>query len=172
MAGTIDQGIVPGTGSASVQQPALSTARAFIEGHGRIEALQRYGTLAARILMSQIFLVSGMMKIVDWSGTEAEMAEHGMFWVPFFHISALLIELLGGLSLLLGYKTRLGALVLFLFLIPVTLTFHHFWTFAGEKQKLNMLFFMHNLTLLGGLLLLMTLGPGPLSLDFWRRRSS
>jgi putative oxidoreductase len=112
------------------------------------------------------------MKVVDWSGTEVEMAQHGMFWIPFFHVSAMVIELAAGLSLLLGYETRLGALVLFLFLIPVTLTFHHFWTFSGEKQKVNMLFFMHNLTLLGGLLLLMTLGPGPLSLDLKGRKSS
>jgi putative oxidoreductase len=73
----------------------------------------------------------------------------------------------------LGYKTRLGALLLFLFLIPVTLTFHNFWTYSDPKeQHVNMLFFMHNLTLMGGLLLLMTTGPGPLSIDASQRKSS
>jgi putative oxidoreductase len=150
-----------------------SALRAFAGGGDRIETLERYGTLAARILMSQIFLLSGIMKIFDWSGTEAQMAERGMFWIPFFHVAALLTELGGGLSLLLGYKTRLGALLLFLFLIPVTLTFHHFWTFTDPKEhQVNMLFFMHNLTLMGGLLLLMTVGPGPLSLDLQGRRAT
>jgi putative oxidoreductase len=143
-----------------------------VAGEGRVEALEEYGTLAARILMSQVFLISAVMKIIDWSGTEAQMAGRGMFWIPFFHVAALLTELAGGLSLLLGYKARLGALLLFLFLIPVTLTFHNWWTYPDPKeQQVNMLFFMHNLTLMGGLLLLVTIGPGPLSLDLWRRRS-
>src|SRR5262245_16314398 len=101
---------------------------ALLWGGGRIEALERYGTVAARILLSQIFLISGIMKIVDWAGTEAQMASRGMFWIPFFHVAAMLTELICGLSLLLGYKARVGALLLFLFLIPVTLTFHNFWT--------------------------------------------
>ena len=85
-------------------------------------------------------------------------------------VAALLTELAGGLSLLLGHKARLGALALFLFLIPVTLTFHNFWTYTDPKeQQVNMLFFMHNLTLMGGLLLLMTIGPGPKSIDVKER---
>ena len=164
-------GPVGGVSPATAPRPWASALWAFASGAGRVEALERYGTLAARILMSQIFLISGIMKIVDWSGTEAQMAGRGMFWIPFFHVAALLTELGAGLSLLLGYKARLGALILFLFLIPVTLTFHNWWTYPDPKeQHVNMLFFMHNLTLMGGLLLVMTFGPGPLSLDFWKRR--
>ena len=146
-------------------RPSTHFLRAFAGSEGQIDVLERYGALAARILISQIFLISGVMKIVDWSGTEAEMAKHGMVWIPFFHVAAMLVELGAGLSLLLGYKARLGALVLFLFLIPVTLTFHHFWSDPPDQQKVNMLFFMHNLSLMGGLLLIMTWGPGSLSLD-------
>ena len=169
-AGRIDlQGVSP----AATHGPAASALWAFVGGEGRVEALERYGTLAARILISQIFLISGVMKIIDWSGTEAQMAGRGMFWIPFFHVAAMLTELVGGLSLLLGYKARLGALLLFLFLIPVTLTFHNWWTYPDPKdQHMNMLFFMHNLTLMGGLLLVMTIGPGPLRIDLWRRRSA
>lgn len=151
---------------------AVNLWRVFLIGSGRLEALERYGTLAARILISQIFLLSGVMKIVDWSGTEDQMAQRGMFWIPFFHIAAMLVELGAGLSLLLGCKTRLGALILFLFLIPVTLTFHNFWTYADPKEyKANMLFFLHNLALMGGLLLVITIGPGPLSIDQGGRKS-
>jgi putative oxidoreductase len=155
-----------GVSPAAAPWPWASTLWAFVGGAGRVEALERYGTLVARVLMSQIFLISGIMKIVDWSGTEAQMAGRGMFWIPFFHVAALLTELGAGLSLLLGYKARLGALILFLFLIPVTLTFHNWWTYADPKeQQVNMFFFMHNLTLMGGLLWVMTFGPGPLSID-------
>ncbi|HZV05900.1 MAG TPA: DoxX family protein [Gemmataceae bacterium] len=161
-----------GASSADAPWAGTSALRAFMGGAGRIEALERYGTLAARILISQIFLLSGVMKILNWSGTEAQMAGRGMFWIPFFHIAAMLTELVGGLSLLLGYKTRLGALLLFLFLIPVTLTFHTWWTYTDPKeQHANMLFFLHNLSLMGGLLLIMTIGPGPLSIDLRERRS-
>src|SRR5207244_7382131 len=158
---------------APTTQSASSSLWDFLSGVRYSEALERYGTLVARILLSQIFLLSGVMKIVDWSGTEAQMAGRSMFWIPFFHVAAMLVELGAGLSILLGYKARLGALALFLFLIPVTLTFHNFWTYADPKdQHFNMLFFMHNLTLMGGLLLVMTIGPGPLSIDLKGRRRS
>jgi putative oxidoreductase len=93
-----------------------------------------------------------------------------MVWIPFFHVAAMVVEIGAGLALLLGYRARVAALILFLFLIPVTLTFHHFWTYTGEKQQVNQLFFMHNLALLGGLLLIMTLGAGWFSLDYKRAR--
>jgi len=160
---------LPG-GSAS--EPTTNLSRAFLGGSGRVEGLERYGTLAARVLMSQIFIISGIMKILDPAGTAAQMEGRGMFWVPFFLWAAVAVELGGGMSLLVGYKARFGALLLFLFLIPVTLTFHNWWTYLDPKeQHVNMLFFLHNLTLMGGLLLAMTFGPGPLSIDLWRRRA-
>lgn len=127
--------------------------------------LQRYGPLVARILISQIFLLSGIQKVIDPSGTQEQMASRGMFWIPFFMWAAVVVELAGGLSVLLGAKTWIGALLLFLYLIPVTLTFHNFWTYPSEEQKVQMLFFLHNLTLMGGLLLLMSRGAGPFSID-------
>src|SRR5439155_15038020 len=124
--------------------PPYSDAAAGVEtkpgvrpdtGFGRVEALERYGTLAARILISQIFLSSGVMKVLDPAGTAAQMGGRHMFWIPFFLWSAAAVELVGGLSVLVGFKTRLGALLLFLFLIPVTLTFHTLWTYPLEQQK-------------------------------------
>jgi putative oxidoreductase len=95
-----------------------------------------------------------------------------MFWIPFFLWTAAAIEIGAGLCLLLGYKSRLAALALLLFLIPVTLTFHNFWTYADPKERQdNMILLMHNLTLMGGLLLVMTFGPGPISFDHRRRAS-
>lgn len=140
-----------------------------LERHGdadRVASLERYGTPAARVLVSQIFLLSGVMKLLDPSGTMHQMESRGMFWVPLFFAGAVAFELGGGLSLLLGYKARLGALALILFLVPVTLVFHSWWTYADPtQQRVNMLFFLHNLALMGGLLLFVAVGPGPLSLD-------
>jgi putative oxidoreductase len=155
----------------TADRPELSPRPAAPGLSGAAAVAERYGPLLARLLISQIFLISGLMKILNWSGTEADMAEHKMFWIPFFHVAALLVELGAGLSLLLGCKARLGALALFLFLIPVTLTFHSFWTYTDPHgQKENMILFMHNLALMGGLLLVMAWGPGPLSIDLKGRR--
>jgi len=154
-----------GLGPNPASPSALSRLWTFAGGAGRVDALDRYGTLAARVLMSQIFLISGVMKIMDPAGTMAQMESRGMFWVPFFLVAATAVELAGGLSLLLGYKARLGAMLLFLFLIPVTFTFHNWWTYEPEEQREQMFFFLHNLTLMGGLLYVIALGPGPLSID-------
>jgi putative oxidoreductase len=78
--------------------------------------------------------------------------------------------LLGGFSVLLGYHARIGAFLLLLFLLPVTLTLHAFWTISDPGlAQLQQIHFMKNLALMGGTLLLMYFGPGPLSLDARRR---
>jgi putative oxidoreductase len=130
------------------------------------------GAFLARLLISQIFILSGVMKILDPAGTAAQMEGRDMFWIPFFLWAAAAVELGGGLALLIGYKARPAALALFLFLIPVTLTFHSYWTYPAEQQQQQMIMFMHNLTLMGGLILVMTFGAGPFSIDRWGKRSS
>jgi putative oxidoreductase len=182
--GKFEFGIEPQTrfhqGAATVALPLTkpSTAwhpsdtgwlRTIVNGE-RVESLEKYGAIPARLLISQIFIFSGVGKIIDPQGTMAQMEGRGMFWIPFFLVAAIVFELAGGFSVLLGYKARLGALALFLFLIPVTLTFHNFWTYPEDQKQQQMIMFMHNLTLMGGLLLLMSYGPGPFSLD--RRNST
>jgi len=166
-----DRGVPLGSSTGS-QQSAAEFLRAFVGGDARIHVLERYGALAARILISQIFLLSGVMKVMDPAGTAAHMEGRGMFWIPFFLWTAAAVEIGAGLCLLVGYKSRLAALALFLFLIPVTLVFHNFWTYADPKERQdNLILMMHNLTLMGGLLLVMTVGPGPISVDHRRRAS-
>jgi putative oxidoreductase len=166
----VNRGVRADADSPAAPQPATEFLRAFVGGTGRVEALEWYGTLAARVLISQIFILSGIMKVLDPAATAAQMEGRGMFWVPFFLWAAAAVELGGGLSVLLGYKARLGALALFLFLIPVTLTFHNFWTYPPDQRQMQMIMFMHNLTLTGGLLLVMAYGPGPVSVDHQGRR--
>src|SRR5262249_12503602 len=121
--------------------------------------------LVGRVLLSMIFLASGVMKFVNWQETAGFMASKGMVAVGFFLTAAALVELSGGLSVLFGCKARLGALALFLFLIPVTLLFHNFWVFEGMERMNQMQHFMKNLAIMGGLLLIVGLGAGPFSFD-------
>lgn len=69
------------------------------------------------------------------------------------------------MSVLAGYKARLGALALFAFLIPVTLVFHSYWTYPAGEQVLQRILFMKNLAIMGGLAQVVAFGPGTLSLD-------
>jgi putative oxidoreductase len=80
------------------------------------------------------------------------------------------LSLVGGLSVLLGYRARIGAGLLVLFLVPVTLTMHAFWAASDPAMaQMQLINFMKNVSLVGGALLLMYFGAGALSLDARRR---
>jgi putative oxidoreductase len=130
-----------------------------------MQKLERFAPLLGRILLAQIFLLSGLNKIGAWEQTAGYMASKNLPLVPFFLVAAILFEVGGGLSVALGYKARLGAAALVVFLIPATLIFHNFWALQGMEQQVQMIMFMKNLAILGGLLLVIGFGPGPLSLD-------
>jgi len=116
--------------------------------------------LIARILISAIFLMSALNKIMDPAGTQQYMSAYGMPLTGWLIICAIILELGGGLSLLLGYKARWGAIALIVFLIPSTLIFHN-----QLSDQTQMIMFMKNLTTLGGLLMVAYFGSGPLCLD-------
>src|SRR4051794_11503065 len=102
-------------------------------------------SLAGRILMSVIFLMSGFAKITHWSETAGQMAGKGMPAVPVFLTAAILVEIFLGLGLLLGCGTRLSAALLFVYLIPTTLIFHNFWAVPADQQQMQMINFLKNL---------------------------
>ena len=80
------------------------------------------------------------------------------------------LAIAGGLSILLGYRAKLGAWLIVLFLLPVTLMMHKFWTVADAMMaQLQMILFMKNVSMLGGALLISQFGAGPFSLDVRRR---
>ena len=76
------------------------------------------------------------------------------------------LAIAGGLSILLGYRARLGGWLLVLFLVPVTLMMHKFWTVQDPMMaQIQMILFMKNVSMLGGALLISQFGAGPFSLD-------
>ena len=120
-----------------------------------------HASLVGRILLATIFLMSGFNKIMDPQGTQQYMTAMGMTTATFlFYLGAVVIEVGGGLSLLLGYWARIGAAALFLFMIPTTLIFHT--NFADQNQMIH---FLKNIAMMGGLLYVMAYGPGRISLD-------
>ncbi len=126
---------------------------------------QLYIPLLARILLSLIFLFSGLGKLGAWKETASYMAAKRMPWVPFFLIGAIVLEVGGGLSVLLGWETKIGVVALIVFLIPAALLFHNFWASKDMERQIQMAMFFKNVSIMGGLLLLFYFGPGPISID-------
>ncbi len=131
---------------------------------------QRYLPVIGRYLLAIIFVFSGWGKITGFAGTTAYMASKGMPMPQVLLPGAILVELGGGLALMLGWKARWAALAIFLFCIPTTLVFHNFWALPADQAQNQMIHFLKNLALMGGLLYVVAFGPGALSLDGLRRR--
>lgn len=119
-----------------------------------------YIPLVARICLSIIFLNSAISKIVGFAATEQMMVEKGLPLAGLLLIGNIIFQLVGGISLVLGYKVRWGAIILILFLIPTTLVFHNFLANPDELTA-----FLKNLALIGGLLMVYYAGAGAVSLD-------
>lgn len=120
-----------------------------------------YTALTGRVLIAAIFLMSGLGKIADPQGTQQYMAGMGMtVATTVFYLGAVVLEVGGALSVLLGYRARLGAAALLVFMIPTTLIFHA--NFGDQNQTIH---FMKNLAMMGGLLLVAAHGAGRISLD-------
>jgi putative oxidoreductase len=121
-----------------------------------------------RLLFAAIFIMSGPRHFL--SQTIAYAASQGVpmasIAVPF----AGLLAFLGGLSILLGYRARLGAWLIVLFLVGVTPMMHKFWAVTDPMMyQMQFVMFMKNLSMLGGALLITQLGSGPWSLDARRK---
>jgi len=87
--------------------------------------------------------------------------------------AAIAVELLGGLSLLLGFFSRYGALLLILFLLPATFIFHDFWNIPESEAmalRMQMIMFMKNMAIMGGLSYIVSFGSGALSIDAMKER--
>ena len=113
----------------------------------------RYMVLAGRVLISLIFILSALGKITDWNASVQYAGAKGLPLIPVLLVAAVVVELAGGFSLLLGWNTRWGALLLFLYLIPTTLVFHNFWALGGMERQTEVVNFLKNLAIMGGLLL-------------------
>ena len=118
--------------------------------------MRSYLPLLARVLLGLIFVMSGLTKITGFEATQQQMASQGMPLTAVFLVGAIVVEILGGLSVILGLWARAGAAALVLFLIPATLIFH-----TDFSQQTQMVMFLKNLSIMGGLLLVLAFGSGP-----------
>jgi uncharacterized membrane protein YphA (DoxX/SURF4 family) len=135
-------------------------------------------TVIARFFISLIFLAGAVNKILHWHETERSLMSTLCEWqtqvgfsdnlqdclafmipiTPLLLLVATLFELLGGLSVLLGIKEKMGATLLILFLIPTTIIIHQFWFVEGAVREMQLAHFLKNIAILGGLLMILLQG--------------
>jgi putative oxidoreductase len=120
--------------------------------------------LFGRLLMSYIFITSGLAKVFSWGANVQYMSTRHLPAIPVLLALAAVIEIGGSICLMTGYQSRAAALVMFGYMIVLTLTFHNYWAFSGNFAELQETHFRKNLAIMGGLLMLAYSGPGRWSL--------
>ena len=121
--------------------------------------------LLARILLMILFVLSGWSKLTGFEGTVGYMTSLGAPVPMLAAAIAVIMELLVGILLILGFYTRPLALLFALFVLGTALIGHPFWNMVEPERSANMTQFLKNLGIIGGLLLLTLSGAGRFSLD-------
>ena len=134
-----------------------------------MDALNRFGPLAGRILIALIFVLSGFGKITGFEGTVGYIVSKGLPLPQLAAVGAVIVELGGGIMLVLGWKARWAAAAMFVFTALAALIFHNFWAVPADQAQNQMIHFMKNISILGGLLYVIVHGSGPLSVDGGKR---
>lgn len=126
----------------------------------------KYIPLIGRFFYAFIFISSGFSTLFKLSAVSKFAASMG---VPLPFVSVLIAHLMilvGGLSILLGYKVKIGSILLMIFLVPTTLIIHKFWgindAMAAQEQMIN---FFKNISMFGGALIFFYFGTGPFSIE-------
>ncbi len=116
--------------------------------------------LAGRILIALLFFVSGVLKILHFTGTVDYFTKVGMPASQIMTVIAIIIELGGGILLIVGWRTRWVAWLLALFVLVATVVGHRVWEDAAQLDH-----FLKNVAIIGALLYIAAFGPGRYSID-------
>lgn len=128
--------------------------------------LSALSTLAGRVLIGVIYVLSGVSKITDYAGTGQYMASEHMPMIPVLLPAAIVVEIVGGLAVIAGFKARIAAFILAGYSILATVIFNHFWTMPpGAMQATVMHLFWSTIVMVGACLFITGVGPGQLSLE-------
>ena len=136
--------------------------------HGR--DIGSWALLVARLMLALVFLVSGLHKLADLGATTQAIASQGLPVPAMLALAAALFEIIGAISLVFGVGASSGALLLALYLIPVTLVFHDFWNASAAARPMQLIQFLKNVAIESGLIYVAVLGAGELSVDHWLSR--
>ena len=125
-----------------------------------MSAFSSFFAFFARIFLAVLFVVSGWSKLSGFEGAVGYVASNGLPVPQVFAALTILVELGGGILLILGLFSRLAAFIMAGFVLLTIVLVHHFWTMADAEMQLNQLMAMKNLAIAGGLLMVTAFGPG------------
>ena len=121
--------------------------------------------LIARILLALMFVLAGFSKFAGLEGTAGYIASKGLPMPQVLAFATALLEVVGGVMLIVGWQARWAALALVAFTALASVIFHNYWSLPADKQMIDQLMFMKNVSIVGGLLMVFGFGAGSLSLD-------
>ncbi len=119
----------------------------------------------ARSMLAATFIISAIRHIIHWSAALDEMAGDGMPRSSFLLLGSVAFRLLGGLSVLVGIRAKLGAAMLVAFIVPAAFLAHDFWAMPAARQTHETIEFLNNMAIAAGALLVALNGAGPWSVD-------
>lgn len=123
--------------------------------------MQAAWSIAGRVFIAIIFIMSAVgNKIPQFNNVVEYMRSDGVPIPAVMLAGAIVFLLVGGLSVVTGYKIEIGAGLLLVFLVLATYFFHDFWNFEGEQAQQQMIQFMKNLSLMGTMMFLIANGAG------------
>lgn len=125
-----------------------------------MEFLRDLFILLGRIFISGMFLWSAYEKIKNWHSTVSFMKSKGIPQVSIVMPVAVALKIIGALLVLVGWHAHIGALLLLIVTIPFAYYVHPFWKAQGNDHMVERAFFMKELGIIGGLLLLLAIGAG------------
>lgn len=123
-----------------------------------MKTIEKTLPILARTLIALIFVLSGASKIASFDGTVGYIASKGLPLASIAAILAIIVELGGGLMLVFAYRARVAALLLAGFTVVAAFIFHNFWGMPADEMQNQMIHFMKNLALAGGLLMVVVHG--------------
>ncbi len=121
--------------------------------------------LIGRIFLSAIFLFEAVDSTLFFDKTKQTMTQYGLTWSQDLLLyGAIFMLVTGGLMVLLGYRSTLGAIMLLMYWVPVTFIVHDFWMYPKDQVRLQSILFMKDIAIIGGLLMLAGKGSGRYSI--------
>jgi putative oxidoreductase len=127
--------------------------------------VEKFGPLLGRILIALLFIPAGINKITGFGGTVGYIASKGLPLPQVAAAGTIVVEVVVGLALLVGFKARYAALILAAFTVAASVIFHNFWALPEAQKMMQQLMFTKNFAIVGGLLFIAAFGAGPLSVD-------
>ena len=126
---------------------------------------QNASNLVGRFLIAALFLPAGLSKLTGFAGTVGYIQSVGLPAPTAAAVLALVVEIVGGVALLVGYQTRIAAFVLAIFTFFASVFFHAYWAAPADQAFVAQLLFFKNIAVIGGLLVLAASGAGKFSID-------